>query len=349
MKHIQNIRINNFRGIKELSLDKLCPITVFLGENSVGKSTILETLFMVTGPSNPFMPIRITALRAHGIYDIKDVNYMFYDSDFSQIPTLEATLNNEEHRLISLFPTYSVEESSSMDDFASSGNNQVITGINCKFEVVNRNGLYSGESSFVRNQDGKLNPQIDTNYKEEINSVSLSSYNQTGSLIEEYDALVKAGKKELALKALQNFDERINAIESTKDGLFVGYNQLQHMVPLSMAGDGIQKFLSIAIRAYNPSIDIIFIDEIENGLHFSAHHKLWKCIIETAKNLDKQFFISTHNEETLKCLSSLVNSDDLSKIINVITLARTDESIIPYYLSGNGLQGAMENGVEIRK
>lgn len=349
MKHIQKITIKRFRGIKELTIDKLCPITIFLGENSVGKSTILETLFMVTGPSNPFMPIRVTALRAHGTYDIKDIKYIFYDSDLNQYPTLEATLNDEEYRLISLFPNYSVDESSPIDDIASFDNNQVITGVNCKFKVVKKNSLYDGESSFVRTQNGKLNPQIDTNYNESITSVSLSSYNQSGSLLEEYDALIKANGKGLILKALQLFDERINTVESTKEGLFIGYNQLQHMVPLSMAGDGIQKFLSVAIRAYNPSIDIILIDEIENGLHFSAHRKLWKCIIETAKDQDKQFFISTHNEETLKCLSSLVNSDDLSKIINVITLVRADDNITPYYLSGNGLQGAMENGVEIRK
>ena len=136
MKHIQKITIKRFRGIKELTIDKLCPITIFLGENSVGKSTILETLFMVTGPSNPFMPIRVTALRAHGTYDIKNIKYIFYDSDLNQYPTLEATLNDEEYRLISLFPNYSVDESSPIDDIASFDNNQVITGVNCKFSNV---------------------------------------------------------------------------------------------------------------------------------------------------------------------------------------------------------------------
>ena len=93
MKHIQKITIKRFRGIKELTIDKLCPITIFLGENSVGKSTILETLFMVTGPSNPFMPIRVTALRAHGTYDIKDIKYLKFFFKFFILFSIKFCLN----------------------------------------------------------------------------------------------------------------------------------------------------------------------------------------------------------------------------------------------------------------
>lgn len=351
MIQIKNINIHRFRGIKDLSLNNLKPITIFLGENSVGKSTVLESLFVVTGPSNPFISIRVTAIRAHGAIGLKDVNYMFYDSDFSQIPTFEAILNTNERRQISLYPDYSIDESSTTDDLSSLGNNNhLITGINCKFELSSDHGTYSGESSFIRNQEGKLEPHIDSKYRETIESVSLSSYNTTGSLIDEYDALVKAGKKEIILKALESFDDRISAIESTKEGLFIAYKHLQKMVPLSMAGDGIQKYLSIALRAYLPSTDIIIIDEIENGLHFSAHRKLWKCIIEAARDLGKQFFISTHNQETLKCLATFVGElESTSQLISIITLARDKEAIEPYYLSGFGLSGAMENDVEIRQ
>lgn len=349
MKQITNIEINSFRGIKQLSLNNLRPITIFLGENSVGKSAILESLFMITGPSNPFMPIRITAFRAHNNIGIKEVNYMFYDSDLSRIPSLKANLGDSETRLLSLKPTYSLVESTQVDDISSLSNNTpIITGLNCKFEIVNEQGAYKGESSFIRNQEGTLDPQIDSIYKEEIESVILSSYNQI-SLVDSYDMLVKSGKKDIILNALKNFDGRITSIESTKNGLFVGYQQLQNMVPLNMAGDGIQKYLSVAIHAYRPSTDIIIIDEIENGLHFSAHQKLWKCIIDTARDLGKQFFISTHNQETLKCLSSLIENEETSKMVSVVTLARAGDVLTPYYLSGYGLNGAIDNNVEIRK
>lgn len=351
MKHIQHIEIKNFRGLKALTLNNLCPITVFLGENSVGKSTVLETLFMATGPSNPFMSLRITSLRAHMGTGLNDVRYIFHDSNLSAIPQVTATLSDSEYREIKLVPSYTLTESMDADQLAHIGNNnQMLTGIACEFVIKNVETNKAGKSTFELAKDGKLAPTFDPNYQETISSVSLSSYNLAINLIDIYETLIKSGRKDVILTAIRMFDERINSIEATKDGLFIGYDHLTNMVPLSMAGDGVQKYLTIALHAFHPSIDIILIDEIENGLHFSAHQKLWKCIFTSAKDLGKQFFITTHNKETLTCLSSLVSLDDeYSKMLDVITLTRDADAIVPYHLSGYGLSGAIENDIEIRK
>lgn len=351
MKQIRNININNFRGLKALALDNLCPITVFLGENSVGKSSVLESIFMVTGPNNPFMSLQVTSLRAHAGSDLSEVRYMFYDSDLSNTPQMTAVFADSEIREVKLLPSYTLAEALNADQIAHMGNNnQMLTGITSEFDIIKDEIHITGKSTFERTQDGKLSPTLDPNYKESINSVSLSSYNLNFNLISIYEELVKIGRKEVVLTAVKLFDERINSIEATKEGLFIGYNHLANMVPISMAGDGVQKYLSIALYAFHPFTDIILIDEIENGLHFSAHQKLWNCIFVSAKELGKQFFISTHNKETLTCLSSLVSmDDDYCKMLDVITLTRDSDSIVPYHLSGYGLSGAIENDIEIRK
>lgn len=351
MKQIHNININNFRGIKTLALDNLCPITVFLGENSVGKSSVLESLFMVTGPNNPFMSLQVTSLRAHTGTDLREVRYMFYDSDLSNTPQVTAIFSDSEFREVKILPSYTLTETVNVDQVAHMGNNnQMLTGITCEFNIREGETHIIGKSTYERTQDGKLSPTLDSNYHESINSVSLSSYNLNFNLINIYEELVKSGRKDVVLTAIRLFDERINSIEATKEGLFIGYTHLTNMVPISMAGDGIQKYLSIALYAFHPYTDIILIDEIENGLHFSAHQKLWKCIFTSAKELGKQFFISTHNKETLTSLSSLVSLDDeYSKMLDVITLTRDADIIVPYHLSGYGLSGAIENDVEIRK
>lgn len=351
MKQIHNININNFRGLKALALENLCPITVFLGENSVGKSSVLESLFMVTGPNNPFMSLQVTTLRAHTGTDLNEVRYMFYDSDLSNTPQITAVFTDSEYREIKLIPSYTLTETVNADQVAHMGNNsQMLTGITSEFDIRQGETHITGKSTFERVHEGKLSPTLDTKYQESINSVSLSSYNMNFNLFNIYEELVKSGRKEVVLSAIRLFDERISSIEATKEGLFIGYNHLANMVPLSMAGDGVQKYLSIALYAFHPFTDIILIDEIENGLHFSAHQKLWNCIFASAKELGKQFFISTHNKETLTCLSSLVRlDDDYSKMLDVITLTRDTDAIVPYHLSGYGLSGAIENDVEIRK
>lgn len=349
MKHINSIEINNFRGIRHLELKGLKPITIFLGENSVGKSTVLESLFLVTGASNPFMALRITSLRAHKAISMEDAKYLFHDSDYSQIPSFSADIDGEKRNL-SLVPSFSMSEGIESERLGQMGNTQqTLTGLTCTFDVQGSIS-YTGNSSIERSEDGNIKHKIDEKYVESLVTVSLSPYNSPGALLNEYGELIKMGRKEVILTALQLFDERISTIEATQDGLYLGYDHLSTLVPLSMAGDGVQKYLSIAIHAFRPSVDIIFIDEIENGLHFSAHKKLWKCIFLSAAELKKQLFISTHSQETLKCLASFMEEEEKMKdILNIVTLTRENDDIIPYSLSGYGLEGAMDNDVEIRK
>lgn len=350
MKHIQSIEINNFRGIQHLTLEGLSPITILLGENSVGKSTILESLFLITGLSNPFMAFSITSLRAHKTISMNDVKYMFHDADCQQIPSMEAVVG-EEKRQLKLIPTFSIKDSIEVGRMAQMDNmRQPLTGLKCDFEVNSPVYAYSGTSSIERDKDGNLVPKVDANYKETVASISLSPYNLGGTFLDDYDELVKVGRKDVLLKALRLFDSRITAVESTTDGLFLGYVHLNRLVPISMAGDGVQKYLSIAMQAFRPSTNIILIDEIENGLHFTAHTKLWECIFTCASELGKQFFISTHSQETLRCLAAFLDRfPDKKDLVRVVTLTREKEIITPYYLSGDGLSGAMENDVEIRK
>lgn len=59
----KNIEINNFRGFDHLKVDNFSNVNLFLGGNNVGKTSVLEAIFLLTGMSNPSMPPRVNALR----------------------------------------------------------------------------------------------------------------------------------------------------------------------------------------------------------------------------------------------------------------------------------------------
>lgn len=352
MQHIKNIKINNFRGITQLELVNLKPITILVGENSMGKSTILESMFMITGPNNPFISMRATSMRVHGAILPGDMDYIFHDTDYSIHPCIEAEFTGNCHRRLRLVPLFDMSATNSAQLLQTGSNTrQMISGLTCMFDIERQDTTYSGNASLAFGLEGKFVPQFDNSYQEQIESVMISPEYGRNNTMEEYDNLVKMGKKENLLQALCYFDARINTIESTRDGLFIGYRHLRNLVPLSMAGDGIRKYLRIALQAFNPECDIIFIDEIENGLHFTAHSKLWECIITSVADGGKQFIITTHNKETLSCLASKVkNNPEIHSLINVITLAAGgDDDIAPYYLSGQGLYGAITDDVEFRQ
>ncbi|EAI6839855.1 TPA: AAA family ATPase, partial [Campylobacter coli] len=44
---IDNIKIQNYKLIKELEIDKFKNINIFTGENNCGKSSILEAIYLL--------------------------------------------------------------------------------------------------------------------------------------------------------------------------------------------------------------------------------------------------------------------------------------------------------------
>ena len=68
----KQVKIENFRGIKQVDLDDFRLLNLVVGKNNSGKSTILESLFLLVDPTNPRLPINITVFRGH---DIMTENY----------------------------------------------------------------------------------------------------------------------------------------------------------------------------------------------------------------------------------------------------------------------------------
>ena len=55
---LKSITISNFRGIKKGSIDNLSQITILIGRNCVGKSSILEALYLVSACASEHDPLR---------------------------------------------------------------------------------------------------------------------------------------------------------------------------------------------------------------------------------------------------------------------------------------------------
>ncbi|MDE6081815.1 MAG: AAA family ATPase, partial [Muribaculaceae bacterium] len=56
------LRIKYFRGVKSAEIEGFKRINLFFGKNNCGKSTVLEALFLVTGQSNPVLPLTVNSM-----------------------------------------------------------------------------------------------------------------------------------------------------------------------------------------------------------------------------------------------------------------------------------------------
>ena len=132
--------------------------------------------------------------------------------------------------------------------------------------------------------------------------------------------------------------------------MYIGFEGINEMLPLGMSGDGLRRFLNIVACSANPMTNIILIDEIDNGLHYSAYKKLWEAIFALATSTNKQVFVTTHSKETLYKLNEMLEENtDYQKELRLYTIERTlKKGIQAYKYTYEGLSGACENDIEIR-
>lgn len=102
---IKRLKIQNFRGIKEGTLE-LSPITILLGPNNSGKSTILEALFLAPNPCRevPYVPYPAPNQAIGVIYFLhKTLDYTGYIFLFRNYTSkqleIECDINGDEYSL----------------------------------------------------------------------------------------------------------------------------------------------------------------------------------------------------------------------------------------------------------
>ena len=116
------------------------------------------------------------------------------------------------------------------------------------------------------------------------------------TIINNLSGIIQKKKKEDLIGYVKNIDSRINdiaisSINNTKDVyLDIG---LSEMTELSMMGEGIARALAFISSTIEMKNSIILIDEIENGIHFSAIEGMIKSLIDISKNNNNQIF-TTH-------------------------------------------------------
>jgi predicted ATPase len=94
-------------------------------------------------------------------------------------------------------------------------------------------------------------------------------------------------------------------------------------LPLHLLGDGARRVVSIALAATSVRGGLLLIDEVENGIHWSAMRDVWRGLIALAQALDLQVFATTHSAE---CIFALVDSAREADALNEVAVHRLDRT-----------------------
>ncbi len=363
---IQSVRIKNFKTFKDTQIDGFTKLNIITGGNNVGKSNLLEALYCLVGKSmHPCANIT-------EIYDnirkepltTESKNLMFYGLDTEKEIQIVTTLDNnqtldlqikfiasENQKVIEsqIIPTAEQTQMSSQLNFTLKKNNEEIYNDHLNIAKIpnfppipNQSGYNRQFKNFEPSQLQKLLP-----FESAVIIPSDVAYRQA-HMIQAVSKICSNNQLEEELnKHLNQFDNNIQSISfNTNNQLKLKVKNIKEKVPLSVFGDGLKKYLHIVSAFMADNAKTIYIDEVENGLHFSRMRLLLKNIIDFINNNkdgNLQVFMTTHNQEFIEILDQVIREKDFAHQTKLFCLKQDDQYVIPRTYYGENLEYYFEN------
>ena len=347
-----NIDVQHFRGFKDLKIENLKQINLFLGRNNVAKSSMLGAIFLLAGMSNFELNIRINHLRGFVYNTGDDFSMLFHDLDINMPVVIKAKETNGKKRVLSISPIYSETSDLQIKNPTAFLSNEIkprIDGVNLDFEFDGKS--YKGYSVFKKNEKGDMTffGKSDENYKEHIKATYLCAKYSDTVLVDALNKAVNEKYKADIIDMLKYIEPSVSDIAVIGDLIKIDVG-LKEFIPINFLGDGFRKVLAIIIAVYQTQGGILLIDELDNGLHFSVLSPFWKMFFKMVNTFNVQVFATTHNLELLETLKqTLEDRADYRDQVLCYSLNRySKDEITAYRYDFENLEYAINHEIEMR-
>lgn len=354
---IQQITIENFKQLTALTLEQVTPITMIGGKNNSGKTTLLEALFMFYDRAHPEVILRHRHWRGVNMIELSPQRLwapIFHGYDMQKTVSISIKADNQHEQLI-------IKHHNELNRFIKTSplDERVL-------KTKARNASYPTESLefnyFLEGQPiGDAHCVIDGEQLGiELNNVKPSpkniTYISSVTQIDPNEDAIRFGQLDIEgrvqelIDGLQLIEPRLKSLSSISHGnhsLIYGDLGSGKKMPLSFMGEGTAKLLSIMLAIATSRGGIVLIDELENGVHYSVHAKLWPLLITLSKQYDCQLFLTTHSYELIQSLNGAVEKSD-NGYLSYIRLDNSQGVSQPKTYQMDMLFSALERDWEIR-
>ena len=368
----KKVIIDSFRGINNLEIDDLKRVNLFVGKNNCGKTSVLEGIYLLSNPMSILNLVNIRNIGKQYNFEtiIKLLLAIFKDMDISVPVRIEGDLNsNEKKEIVVDYDDTIVQYDENIGDYLPIGlkirysilKNSDIVDENCFSILINERGLIlkrnNLKSSISLHRMGVdiLSSNLHTGFKKysEICNAGKSKYMtpkiDVNDILKLINNLQISKEMDKIIRVLQKIEPSINDLRIGADGIIYCDVGAKKLIPINVMGDGILKVLSIMSIIYNAKDGFVFIDEIENGLHYSSLEILWKGIFEASKKFNVQVFATTHSWECIKAFSNVyesMKSEDID--IMLYRIERYDNEFKAIDYDGETLKEAINMEWEMR-
>lgn len=338
--------IERFRGIRYASIDGFKQINLFFGKNNCGKSTLLESLFLVSGLSNPLLPLHVNMVRGYGKYRLEDLQFDFYNLDSSK--PIHIRVTNKEIRDLNIRLYEQNQDTVSLNTKNAnilSNIDEGKYGLKLEFQIDNK--PFSSSLRFDSSKSNNISRVTPKNYNESLRCVYLNAKFDFSGSIGGLQNIIKNKDEHFIVEGLQILEPRVKDFTFTDNEMYVDIG-LNKRIPVNMMGDGARKIVALLTTLYDCKDGALLIDEISNGFHYSVMSNMWKVIIHAAIKNNTQLFVTTHDIDSIKGLRNAA-LDKYSEIVVAFKLLKTsDDELKALDYSLDSIDYSIKQEIEIR-
>jgi len=335
--HFSEVKIHSFRGIREMTLQTLSNVNLFVGENNCGKTSLLEAVYMLTQQNNIKRYLEMEQMRSK-IQGTIHTNWLVDYVANSYF--IEGTFNTHQ---------CSVKFSCKPEESYMFDKNNYLTTLS-SWAIVG--GINDGKFKSDLHLYSDKQPVLNYNKIANLCSSALSSsYRRNfNSIMTAHRIAVEKGMIPKIVEFLSaNIDEKIINIQLTgEDGSyrFIVTTKNDNIgLDLTKFGEGIQRAFEISLFIAACSNGCLFIDEIDSAIHKNILPKFIEFVISLCNQCNVQLFVTTHSRE---CIDIFANTN-LGKDLSVYRLRPLGADRSLNYTDGESLKEMIDTfDVDIR-
>ena len=317
-----SFHVKNFRCFKDLQINDLDRVNLIAGKNNTGKTALMEAIYLHTRPQNVDELQHLQEARGLGIpnQDLSDYwKHYFYNLDSSQDIKIDGE-NNQNNHSLTIFEAFRTPDYVHHFDHCAyilmnQGESEaeafrlaklVNAAIVMDYEPRHGEGrrgfsyLYSNGTLYFSKVLGILSKFIAVQGRPSKNTT-----------VKQFSKIVREGRLSTIVETLNALDPGLSDIRLLKEyGEELIWSEVNsRYLPIKLMGEGINRVLHFLLTLISYPNGYLFIDEIENGIHYTAQKDVWKAIGQVARELDIQVFATTHSLEMIRAAYEAFSED----------------------------------------
>jgi len=268
---IKNIEIINYKCFDNFKVDGFKRVNLIGGLNNIGKTSFMEACLICSADSYGDIYHRLREIKTHrnlinnflaGTQRQEDIQKLIVENQ-----NLYFKCNNEDIYIKFIDELYNLKI------------------IGKPLKTIDYTTLFN---------------TLDQNIQYTFMSFTLSYISAFSDFNEMYNMAISELKLNNKLEILNEYLLKmfdISKIDTIRDE---PYLMIDKWVKLSETGQGIKTFINIIFSMFILENRTLFIDEIENGIHYSLFDEFWEIVLTLSTERNIQVFATTHSKECIE-------------------------------------------------